>query len=188
MSMLGIDLISNRLRHCLDNSIQVALGEQMGSLRIGSVARWSLTVVMCIGLGVTLTSCREEAVASSRSVALDQSWELDLGDVIEGFKIVAGLGDVSVHLRGARVRAPFDGEVQTAANEQNCVFFSSPEVPAYLFRFCGIKRPRIGLVERGESMGSADYLHFATLRRQPEGTWAIVEPSTYVLERSLERY
>jgi hypothetical protein len=143
---------------------------------------------MGLTVGSGLSSCREEAVASPRSIALDQAWELNLGSVVEGFPVVAGLGDVSLQLRGARIKAPFDGEVQLAAEGLDCIFFSSPEVPAYLFRFCGIIRPRPGEFEQGQAMGRANYLHFATMRRQPEGTWAIVEPSTNVLERSLERY
>lgn len=139
-------------------------------------------------LGPNLSSCRDEAIAAPRSIAVDQTWELNLGNVVEGFRVVAGLGDVTIQLRGARVRAPFDGEVQLAADGPGCIFFASPEVPAYLFRFCGLTRPQTGEVEAGDSMGRAQYLHFATLRRQPEGTWTIVEPSTSVLERSLQRY
>jgi hypothetical protein len=147
---------------------------------------------MCIAIGlmtgVSLSSCREQAIAQPRKIAMDQSWELDLGDAIEGFLVVASLGDVSVHTKGAPVRAPFDGEIQPAAAGRDCIFFSSPEVPAYLFRYCGLKRPLLGSVEEGQRIGSAKFLHFATMRRQPEGTWTIVEPSTNVLERSLERY
>lgn len=150
--------------------------------------RWLALVGMSLVLGPTLSSCREEAIAAPRSIAVDQTWELNLGNVVEGFRVVAGLGDVTMHLRGARVRAPFDGEVQLSADGPDCIFFASPEVPAYLFRFCGINRPQVGEVEAGDSLGRAQYLHFATLRRQPEGTWAIVEPSTSVLERSLQRF
>lgn len=139
-------------------------------------------------LGSGLSSCQDEAVAAPRQIALDQSWELRLGKAIEGFPVVAGLGDISLQVDGSRVKAPFDGEVELAAGGQDCIFFSSPEVPAYLFRFCGIGRPQVGAISQGQSMGRASHLHFATMRRQPEGTWAIVEPSTNVLERSLQRY
>lgn len=145
-------------------------------------------LLMSLCWGPTLTSCRDDAIASSRSVAVEQTWEMSLGNSIEGFRIVAGLGDVTMFLRGARVRAPFNGEVQLSADSPDCVFFASPEVPAYLFRFCGIGKPRVGDVKVGDSLGRAQYLHFATMRRQPEGTWTIVEPSTHVLERSLQRF
>lgn len=180
--MLGIALISNSLRQLWSRSIRLSYQHQ------GHWIRLSLTITICLSIGSMLTSCREEAVASPRSIAVEQAWELDLGDVIEGFQVVASLGDVSVHVKGARIRAPFDGEVQLSADGENCIFFSSPEVPAYLFRFCGVRRAQIGVVEEGQSLGVADYLHFATMRRQPEGTWTIVEPSTSVLERSLQRY
>ena len=150
--------------------------------------RWLGLLVMSVMLGPTLSSCREDAIAAPRSIAVDQTWELNLGNNIEGFRVVAGLGDVTMQLQGARVRAPFDGEVQLSADGPDCIFFASPEVPAYLFRFCGINRPQAGEVEAGDSMGRAQYLHFATLRRQPEGTWTIVEPSTQVLEQSLQRF
>ncbi|MEM6837452.1 MAG: hypothetical protein AAF609_11395 [Cyanobacteria bacterium P01_C01_bin.120] len=139
-------------------------------------------------LAPMLSSCREEAIAAPRSVAVDQSWQLSLGNRVEGFRVVAGLGDVTMHLSGAQVRAPFSGQVELSADGPDCIFFSSPEVPAYLFRFCGVSRPQAGNVEAGDFLGRAQYLHFATMRRQPEGTWSIVEPSTNVLERSLQRF
>jgi hypothetical protein len=159
--------------------------------RIWNASSWfkaSYTILLAMTLGSGLTSCQDEALASPRHIALDQAWELKLGNVVEGFPVVAGLGDISLQVNGSRVKAPFDGEVELAAESPNCIFFSSPEVPAYLFRFCGIGRPQVGPIRQGQSMGRASFLHFATMRRQPEGTWAIVEPSTHVLERSLQRY
>lgn len=148
---------------------------------------WGLVAVISLLLGAPLTACRDQAIATPRSVAIQQSWELAPGDTIEGFFVAASLGDISIHLDGAAVYAPFEGELELAATGKSCVFFSSPEVPAYLFRYCGLKRAHVGQVAAGQSIGKANYLHFATLRRQPEGTWVIVEPSTHVLERSLER-
>jgi len=179
--MLAIASILNRSRGRVDRSHDLWWRWQ----------RWcqgGLLVVLSLTLGTSLTSCREQAIANPRRIAIDQSWELAPGDPIEGFLVVAGLGDISVHMKGAPVRAPFDGEVEAAAVGDDCIFFSSPEVPAYLFRYCGLRRPRLGTVTARETMGRANFLHFATLRRQPEGTWVIVEPSTNVLERSLERY
>ncbi|MGF1460249.1 MAG: hypothetical protein ACFBSG_14640 [Leptolyngbyaceae cyanobacterium] len=163
----------------------------MNDFRQGDRNRWRATVglwLLIVASSPGLVSCRQEAAAAPRTIAVEQTWEVGLGSVIEGFQVVAGLGDVSMHLRGASIRAPFDGEVQLASGGQACILFASPEVPAYLFRYCGINRPNLGAVDAGEPMGRAAYLHFATLRRQPEGTWAIVEPSAHVLERSLERY
>ena len=182
--MLAIASISNRLTETFKTLCQ--------STRTASkVRRWLRVGFLIAGglaLSSALTGCRNQAIANARRVAIEQSWELSPGDSIEGFAIAAGLGDISIYMRGESVHAPFQGDVELAASGENCIFFSSPEVPAYLFRYCGLKRPQLGSVQAGQSIGHASFLHFATLRRQPEGTWVIVEPSTNVLERSLERY
>jgi hypothetical protein len=82
------------------------------------------------------------------------------------------------------VYAPFAGKVEP--HREDCVVFSSPEVPAYLLRLCGVRRPKLGQVQQGEAIASAEFLQFAALRRQPDGKWAMVEPSTDVLERTLK--
>ena len=160
-------------------------------VRLPNIGHWlkiSTLASVSLAMSTSLTGCREPAIANPRRVAIEQSWELTSGDRIEGFVVAASLGDISIQMDGAPVRAPFPGEVEIAATGEKCIFFSSPEVPAYLFRYCGLKHPRLGQVQVGQSIGRATFLHFATLRRQPEGTWVIVEPSTNVLERSLERY
>lgn len=119
----------------------------------------------------------------ARALPLRQNWELQLGQVVGGHVITGGLGDVSIALRGASVYAPFNGKVEP--HRETCVLFSSPEVPAYLFRFCGLTKMNFGAVEAGKSIGSANYLQFAALRKQPDGTWSLVEPSQEVLERTL---
>ncbi|HEY9762094.1 MAG TPA: hypothetical protein V6D07_06185 [Trichocoleus sp.] len=116
---------------------------------------------------------------------LQQTWELKPGDEIEGHQVAASLGDVSIALKGNALRAPFMGEVELAASGVRCIYFSTPEIPAYLFRFCGLRRLQLGPVSSGEVIGSGEYVHFATLRRQPDGSWAFVEPSRSVLERAL---
>ena len=82
------------------------------------------------------------------------------------------------------IEAPFDGELEPSAIEQ-CALYSTPEIPAYLFRLCGLKSFTYGAVKAGKPMGKGDYLSFATLRRQPDGTWTIVEPAESVLEKVL---
>jgi hypothetical protein len=118
-----------------------------------------------------------------RAIEVQQQWVLQPGQTVASYEITGGLGDVSIALKGGLVRAPFDGEVQI--NNPKCVLFSSPEVPAYLFRFCGLIHPNLGLLKAGQSIGSGEYLQFAALRKQPDGTWTIVEPSQEILERSL---
>ncbi|MGI0489698.1 hypothetical protein ACN4EK_30130 [Pantanalinema rosaneae CENA516] len=132
-----------------------------------------------------LSSCQLNSQSPAAiSVQVYQQWELQPGDKIAGYRVVGGLGDISIALNGQSVYAPFYG--QTQRDERQCVFFSSPDVPAYLFRFCGLDHPRLGNVSQGEPMGKATIVQFATLRKQPNGTWAIVEPSKRILERTLK--
>lgn len=138
------------------------------------------------GLGLVLGGCASIPAISPRQIVVNQSWELESGDWVAGYLVTGSLGDVSVQLRGASLRAPFAGQVELAATGARCVYFSTPEIPAYLFRFCGVRRPRIGAIEPGQVIGHGEQVHFATLRRQPDGAWAIVEPSDSVLEQSLQ--
>lgn len=140
--------------------------------------------VLGLALALVLAGCRSSSAPPPREISLQQSWELEPGDKVAGYLVAASLGDISIELRGKPLRAPFSGEVEPAI-ATSCLYFSTSEIPAYLFRFCGLKRPHLGAVNQGETIGSGQYVHFATLRRQPDGTWAIVEPSKNVLERAL---
>ncbi len=122
--------------------------------------------------------------AQPRPLQVQQNWELQPGQVVAGHRIAAGLGDITVSLDGGAAYAPFPGQVDAIA-EEGCVVYSSPEIPAYLFRLCGLRRPRFGSLEAGQKIGSGQYLHFAALRRQPDGTWVIVEPALDILEQML---
>ncbi len=117
-------------------------------------------------------------------VKLHQQWQLQPGDRIGNYPVLGGLGDISIGLNRQSVYAPFRGRAQPS--QAACVLFSSPDVPAYLFRFCGLENPRLGSVSAGDRLGRAQTLQFATLRKQPNGTWAIVEPSRQILERILQ--
>ena len=68
-----------------------------------------------------------------------------------------------------------------------CAIFSSPELPAYVIRLCGLQRPNFGELEPGDVMGKGRTLQFAALRKQPSGEWAIVEPASDILERILAK-
>lgn len=117
------------------------------------------------------------------NLKVEQKWELEAGQRVADYLIAGGLGDVSIALKGGAVYAPFNGDVQPL--KTGCVVFGSSEVPAYLFRFCGMDRAVLGEVKMGWKIGSADYLQFATLRKQSNGAWAIVEPSREILEQIL---
>ncbi|HEY9619454.1 MAG TPA: hypothetical protein V6C78_03750 [Crinalium sp.] len=119
------------------------------------------------------------------NINLYQQWQLQPGDRVVGYPVTSSLGDISVAVHGDRVYAPFNGSVRPSGRQDNCVFFVSTEVPAYLFRLCGLKQPRLGATRQGEAIARADTLVFATLRKQPSGNWAMVEPSVDILERLL---
>ncbi|MDJ0706265.1 MAG: hypothetical protein QNJ46_23585 [Leptolyngbyaceae cyanobacterium MO_188.B28] len=129
--------------------------------------------------------CGAQPNVPPRAIQLHQKWALQPGAEVAGLRISGGLGDISIELKGKSVRAPFNGKVQP--NREDCVVFSSSEVPAYLFRLCGLKRPQLGDLQEGEVIGSGEALQFAALRRQPDGSWAIVEPAVDLLERTVRQ-
>lgn len=157
----------------------------MLAIRLASVMTRAWTFSPGLLSSLLLTSCQLNTQSPAPiSVQLYQRWELQPGDTIAGYTVMGGLGDTSIALNGNPVYAPFNGETQQ--DKRQCVFFSSPDVPAYLFRFCGLEHPRLGNVSQGEPLGKAAIVQFATLRKQPNGTWAIVEPSKRILERTLK--
>ncbi|MEM9804092.1 MAG: hypothetical protein AAF959_02345 [Cyanobacteria bacterium P01_D01_bin.56] len=135
-------------------------------------------------LGLLLSSCQTQTIPPKRVINIEQEWELETGDFVADHLVVGGLGDISIQLKRQPLKAPFLGKVEPSTIDQ-CVIYSTPEVPAYLFRFCGLKRPRFGNVKAGQTIGAGPQVQFATLRRQPDGTWIIVEPSTGILERAI---
>ncbi|HEY9816554.1 MAG TPA: hypothetical protein V6D20_12265 [Candidatus Obscuribacterales bacterium] len=129
-----------------------------------------------------LVSCSSsDRPIAPRAFTIQQAWQLKPGSQIGTYPVVAGLGDISIQLKGDRVYAPFDGQLQPHA-DSDCLIFSSPEVPAYLLRLCGLHNPRLGAVHQGEAIGTGQLLHFAALRKQPDGTWALVEPASSLIE------
>ena len=141
----------------------------------------ALSLVGVLGLGACGLT---QAQVPPRQIPVQQSWTLQPGSEVGGFQVMGGLGDISIDVQGGKVRAPFDGQLQPTDSEA-CVAFTSPEVPAYLFRLCGVTKPRLGDVKAGQMMGRSQVLQFAAMRRQPDGQWAIVEPATDILEKTL---
>lgn len=142
-------------------------------------------IVGIIMLGLPAGCNRAPGDTSTLNIKLYQSWELQPGDTLGDRRILGGLGDISISLDGNNVYAPFDGRTQM--DQHRCLIFSSPDVPAYLFRLCGLQDVHPGLVNQGDAIGRGDLLQFATLRKQPNGTWAIVEPAKAILERTLKK-
>jgi hypothetical protein len=133
-----------------------------------------------------LTGCSTTPnVNDTIDLKLYQQWQLQPGDAIQGYSVVGGLGDISIALNGQSLYAPFDGRAQK--DQRSCLIFSSPDVPAYLFRLCGMNDSQWGSHNQGDRLGSANTIFIATLRKQPDGTWAIVEPSKPILERILSK-
>lgn len=140
---------------------------------------WWVGLLVSLALG----GCRQPSV-EVRAIPIQQAWELNPGQSVGQYRVTSGLGDIAIDVRGDRIYAPFDGLLQPN-DVEGCYVFSSPDVPAYLFRLCGLERPQVGAIARGEWLGTANHLGFATLRRQPDGHWAIVEPASDVVERLL---
>lgn len=139
-----------------------------------------------LGLLWLVSACQSTPPTEpSLNIRLYQSWQLQPGDSVSGFSVLGGLGDISIDLNHQPVYAPFNGRAH--ADPHQCVLFASPDVPAYLFRLCGLDRPRFGTLTQGEVIGSGAMLQFAALRKQPNGTWALVEPSKQILERTLRK-
>lgn len=131
-----------------------------------------------------LQSCGAKATPAIKTITLQQQWILNPGDSIAGSKVAGSLGDISLHLKNTKIKAPFDGDLWPSESE-TCALYSTPEIPSYLFRLCGLDSFSFGKVEAGRVMGKGSYLSFATLRKQPDGTWIIVEPAKGVLEKVL---
>lgn len=144
-----------------------------------------LYAFMLLLSAVWLSGCKAQAEPQPKAITLQQQWTLNPGDEISGNLVAGSLGDISLHLKHNKVSAPFDGELAPSEIDQ-CALYSTPEIPAYLFRLCGLNHLTYGEVKAGKQIGRGDYLSFATLRRQPDGTWIIVEPARGVLEKALD--
>lgn len=131
-----------------------------------------------------LGGCVARSQPQPKVITLEQHWALNPGDEIGNSVIAGSLGDVSLLLNGSPIIAPFNGELEPSEID-SCVFYSTPEIPAYLFRLCGLQNIRYGDIKAGKVIGKGQYLSFATLRRQPSGKWIIVEPAEDLLERAL---
>ena len=128
-----------------------------------------------------LAACQSEP--ASRTITIQQTWDLQVGNQVGNYRISSGLGDITLELGGDPVRMPFDGKLQPM--DDHCLALTSPEVPAYLFRLCGINRPNLGQRSQGHTIGRAERLVFAAFRKEPDGTWALIEPATELIEQFL---
>jgi hypothetical protein len=131
-------------------------------------------------------------------VKVSQQWQLKPGDKIGRYRVLGGLGDISIALDDQPIYAPLRGEVRI--DQSGCLFYSSSELPMYMFRLCGLRnshilgilgmgfeRPQTGTVESGQELGRGEALQFATLRQQTNGKWAVVEPDRAFIEQLLNQ-
>jgi hypothetical protein len=140
----------------------------------------SLSLVMLL----FVAGCTPEPGAEAPiDVPLSQTWELQPGDAVAGYSVTGGLGDLSIEVKGNKVYAPYDGRLQPY--KTGCAIYSSTDVPNYLLRLCGLKKPKFGARKADEAIGTANALKFALLNKRPDGLWALVEPSKKILEQML---
>ncbi|MEB3289426.1 MAG: hypothetical protein VKI82_05895 [Leptolyngbya sp.] len=154
----------------------------MDRVRWQQVGQWVLAVIVLAGVG-----CRSiPGDLPPRTFNVYQDWALEPGDRLAGYEVHSGLGDVAIDLGGNPLYMPFNGQVQRAAGQEDrCLVVSSPDVPAYLFRLCGVTQERTGNHRTGEVIGRGSIVAFATMRRQADGTWAMVEPAKDFLAQFL---
>ncbi|MBD1843800.1 hypothetical protein H6F89_10380 [Cyanobacteria bacterium FACHB-63] len=138
------------------------------------------------GLMLLLSSCSASPHSQNliSEPKLYQSWQLKPGDEIAGAKVTGGLGDISIALNGQSVYAPSDGAAYI--DKRGCVYFAGADTPAYLFRLCGLDRPKLGTLKAGDAIATGAILQFATLLKQADESWALVEPDKSLLQRTLK--
>lgn len=142
------------------------------------LAIWACLVIL------GLSGCRQRSPQPTIALTLYQTWQLQPGDTLAGYTVAGGLGDISLVLGGQPIYAPYAGTTQL--DQRGCVVYSAGNLPAYRLRLCGLSDPYLGTVARGAEIGRGQMLHLATLRKQPNGTWAMVEPDQTFIEQLLQ--
>ncbi len=150
------------------------------------IGSWCARAGLFLLGSLILNSCTQSPSSETPfkvNLSKNQNW-LQPGDAIAGYAIASGLGDISIRLKGNSVYAPYEGE--THLDKRGCLYFETDNIPAYLFRFCGLESHTLGKVQAKQAIAKGELLQFAALRRQPDGTWAIVEPDKTFIERTLK--
>jgi hypothetical protein len=153
--------------------------------------KWCL--LLCLIAGCSTAPTPDQKI----EVNVAQNWQLQAGSTIDtdaAYRVTSGLGDIAIQLSdgienpwqiGYRsVYAPFAGEVRI--DSRRCLFYMAAEIPAYTFRLCGLTAVKLGKIAAGEPIGHGRSLQFATLRKQPNGKWAIVEPDQTFIKKLLK--
>jgi hypothetical protein len=131
-----------------------------------------------------------------REIEVQQTWGIPAGAQIGKYFVASGLGDISLEIDGMTF-APVDGWVEgefvsisqgnLQRNREDCVIFSSPQMPAYLLKLCGLQRKNLGNIKQGKEIGKTNgYLHISLLsyRKSENGkpVWMYVSPSPQLIE------
>ena len=160
------------------------LGRGNGSLR------WSGLGLGLFMLMAGLAGCGGRAKVTPLSLNLHQQWQLQPGTTVGETRVTSGLGDLVLALEGQALYMPKAGRVEPLVSEASpegsaCVAVSSPEIPAYKLRLCHLHHLQLGEQPQGAVIGRGEQVAIAMLRKQPEGTWAFVEPAPSLLEALL---
>lgn len=156
--------------------------------------RWAIRLGL-VAVGLALGGCRQPGAVEPLSLKLHQQWQLPPGEMIGNARVTSGLGDLVLDLDGQALYMPKAGRVEPLVMAGSpagspvgsqaapaCVAVSSPEIPAYKLRLCHLHRLRLGPQPVGAVIGRGKQVAVAMLRKQPEGTWAFVEPAPSLLE------
>lgn len=132
-----------------------------------------------------------------KQIEIQKVWQIQAGEYIAGHRVIGGLGDISLEYDGS-VKAPIDGVVDSEfvlvtdddliAGTRDCVIFSSPQLPAYLLKICGLTERNIGPVDDGSPIGKTDgslHLSLLSFRKDANQTskWIYVSPSSKLIEQ-----
>lgn len=132
-----------------------------------------------------------------KQIEIQKVWGIEAGKVIAGQRVIGGLGDISLEFKGI-VKAPLTGYVEgefvlvtdddLIEGTRDCIIFSSPQMPAYLLKICGLTKRNLGSVDRGSPIGeTGGKLHISLLsfRRVANQTnkWIYVSPSETLIEK-----
>lgn len=149
-----------------------------------------------LGYGI-LEDNHPKKPAKLKQIEIKRVWQIQAGEYISGHRVIGGLGDISLEYDGS-VKAPVAGVVDSEfvlvsdsdliAGTRDCVIFSSPQIPAYLLKICGLTERNIGPVDYDSPIGKADgslHLSLLSFRKDANQTsnWIYVSPSSKLIEQ-----
>ncbi|MGK7902442.1 MAG: hypothetical protein AB4352_13690 [Hormoscilla sp.] len=149
-----------------------------------------------LGYGIS-ESNGDRSQPKLKQIEIKKVWKIQAGEYIAGHRVIGGLGDISLEYEGS-VLAPVPGVVDSEfvlvtdsdliAGTKDCVIFSSPQLPAYLLKICGLTERYIGPVDENSPIGKTDgslHLSLLSFRKDAKQTsnWIYVSPSSKLIEQ-----